>query len=102
MLTLDPGSIQVNTAGYKNYSRTVSASRTYPNLSDADTALIPKTITENGCSLTLTDVQWQNAATDYQDGYDLAMRYTAAGCDEQWDCNRKDSHRIYCNSKLHW
>ena len=77
MLTLDPGSIQVNTAGYKNYSRTVSASRTYPNLSDADTALIPKTITENGCSLTLTDVQWQNAATDYQDGYDLAMRYTA-------------------------
>ena len=55
----------------------MSASRTYPNLSDADTALIPKNITENGCSLTLTDVQWQNAATDYQDGYDLAMRYTA-------------------------
>ena len=40
-------------------------------------SLIPKTITDNGRTLTLADVQWQNAASTQQDGYDMAIRYTA-------------------------
>ncbi len=76
VLTLDHTSITVEAAGYSRSSRTVSATRTYPNLSAADVSLIPKTITDNGRTLTLADVQWQNAASTQQDGYDMAIRYT--------------------------
>ena len=76
-LTPDYTNIQVEASGYGTSSRTVSATRTYPNLSSADVALIPKTTEEGGRTLTLADVDWQEAATDYQDGYDLAIRYTA-------------------------
>ena len=77
VLSLDHTSIAVEAAGYKTSSRTVSATRTYPNLSDADVSLIPKSVEESGRTLTLADVDWQDAATDYQDGYDLALRYNA-------------------------
>ena len=43
-LTADYTTIQVEASGYKNRSRTVTAERTYPNLSDADVSLIPKTV----------------------------------------------------------
>lgn len=77
VLTPDYPGVRVEAAGYKTSTRTVSATRTYPNLSSADVSLIPKTTEEGGRTLTLADVQWQEAATDYQDGYDLAIRYTA-------------------------
>lgn len=77
ILTPDYPSITVEAAGYKTSSRTVSASRQYPNLSDADISLIPKSIEDSGRTLTLADVNWQEAATDYVDGSDIALRYTA-------------------------
>lgn len=77
ILSLDHTTIQVEAAGYSTSKRTVSAQRTYPNLSDADVSLIPKTVEENGRALTLADVNWQEAATDPTDGYDLPIRYTA-------------------------
>lgn len=77
ILTLDHTSIAVEAAGYKTSSRTVSATRTYPNLSDADVSLIPKSVEEGGRTLTLADVEWQSAAADNVDGYDLALRYNA-------------------------
>lgn len=55
----------------------MTAERTYPNLSDADVSLVPKTVNENGRTLTLADVSWQEAATDPTDGYDIPIRYTA-------------------------
>lgn len=77
VLTLDHTSIAVEAVGYKISSRNVSATRTYPNLSDADVSLIPKSVEEGGCTLTLADVDWQSAAADNVDGYDLALRYNA-------------------------
>ena len=77
ILTLDHTSIAVEAAGYKTSSRTVSATRTYPNLSDADVSLIPKSVEEGGHTLTLADVDWQSAVADNVDGYDLALRYNA-------------------------
>lgn len=77
ILTPDYTNITVEAAGYKTSSWTVSATRTYPNLSEADISLIPKTTEDSGRTLTLADVDWQSAATDYTDGYDLPMRYTA-------------------------
>lgn len=65
VLTLDTASIQVEAAGYSTSSRTVTASRSYPNLSDADTSLIPKSIEDSGRTLTLADVQWQEAGGFY-------------------------------------
>lgn len=77
ILSLEHTSIAVEAAGYNSRSYDVSASRTYPNLSDADTSLIPKSVEENGRTLTLADISWQSAASDQMDGYDLALRYTA-------------------------
>ena len=54
-LHLNTDSIKVEPAGYKNNSWTVSATRTYPNLSDMDLEFIPKTTTENGRKMCIRD-----------------------------------------------
>ena len=72
LLVLDHTSIEIAVKGYNTSTRNLSANRTYPNLSDADLSLIPKTVDENGKTLTLNDVQWASA---YQD--DGSMHYTA-------------------------
>ena len=77
VLSLDHTTIQVEAVGYGTSSRTVTAERTYPNLSDADVSLVPKSVNENGRTLTLADVSWQEAAVDPTDGYDIPIRYTA-------------------------
>ena len=46
VLSLDHTTIQVEAAGYGTSSRTVTAERTYPNLSDADVSLVPKSVNE--------------------------------------------------------
>lgn len=90
ILTLDTASVQVETAGYGSSSRTVTATRSYPSLSDADASLIPKTITDGGRTLTLADVQWQEAGgfynatasytgtatSRYATGYTVSATYT--------------------------
>lgn len=65
ILKPDYTKITVEAAGYKNNSWRVSATRTYPNLSDADASLIPKTITDSGRTLTLAGVDWQEAGEFY-------------------------------------
>lgn len=72
LLVLDHTSIEIAVKGYNTSTRNLSANRTYPNLSDADLSLIPKTVDENGKTLTLNDVQWASA---YQD--DGSLHYTA-------------------------
>jgi hypothetical protein len=65
ILVLDTASVQVEAAGYGTSSKSVTATRSYPNLSDADTAFVPKTVEDNGRTLTLADVQWQEAGGFY-------------------------------------
>ncbi len=75
-LRLDHTSVQVTTDGYKSSTKSLSATRTYPNLSDADVSLVPKTITDNGKTLKLADVQW--ASTEGTDGEGgIVTHYTA-------------------------
>ena len=64
-LILDHTSVKVEVKGYQTSTRNLSATRTYPSLSDADLDLIPKTITDGGKTLTLADVQWANDGTWY-------------------------------------
>lgn len=59
LLTLDTTSIKTEASGYGSSTRTVTATRSYPNLSDADVSLIPKTTEDNKRTLTLADVDWQ-------------------------------------------
>ena len=64
-----------NGTGKQSY--TVTENRSYPNLTDADTSLVPKSINKDGVTLNLTNISWQSAASDNIDGQELAVRYTA-------------------------
>ena len=55
VLTLDTSSIQVKPSGYGTSTRNISATRSYPNLSDADVSLVPKSIQDSGRTLTLAE-----------------------------------------------
>ena len=74
-LKLDYNSVQVEVKGYQTSTKNLSASRTYPNLSDADLSLVPKTVQEGGRTLNLADVKW-SSSTDME-GEDMVVRYTA-------------------------
>ena len=74
VLRLDHTSVQVTTDGYATKTQPLSATRSYPNLSEADLSLIPKSIEEKGKTLTLADVQWSSSE---QTG-GTVTRYTAA------------------------
>ena len=76
-LTLRLETVQVEVSGYGSSTKEVSATRTYPNLAGQDTSYIPKTIEDNGRTLTLQDVSWQTDNTGSLDGYALGDRYTA-------------------------
>lgn len=75
LLQLDHTTVKVAADGYATKSQALSASRTYPNLSDADVSLIPKTIEEKGKTLTLADVEWASAYQTEADG--AVQRYSA-------------------------
>ena len=77
ILTLDTASVKVEVAGYGSRNKSVTTTRTYPNLADADTSYIPKTVEEDGCTMELVDVSWQTAAADEISGQSVATRYTA-------------------------
>jgi hypothetical protein len=83
-LALDIASVRVESAGTKTSNYTVSTEREYPHLSESDTSLIPKTVTEGGRTLTLAEVDWKAGNTetvDYEalpDGYTAIAVYTAA------------------------
>ena len=50
--------------------------RSYPNLASQDTANIPKTIEDNGRTLTLQNISWQTDNTANTDGY-ACLLYTS-------------------------
>lgn len=61
ILRLDHTTVQVTTDGYATKTSALSATRSYPNLSEADVSLIPKSIEDNGKTLTLGDVKWSES-----------------------------------------
>ena len=77
ILNLDVNSIKVETAGTKKSSYTISSVREYPNLSSNDTALIPRTITDNGKTMTLAGVEWRTQTSSSVDYQELPVTYTA-------------------------
>ena len=74
-LHLDHTSIMVEETGYATKNHEISVTRLYPDLSDADLSLIPKTIEDDGRTLILDDVEWENGwQTDAENGF---IRYSA-------------------------
>ena len=91
VLTLKLDTVNVEVAGYGSSTKTLTASRTYPGLADQDTQYIPKSIEDNGHSLTLQTVNWQtqsdghftavasysgSATSSYVKGYTVTADYT--------------------------
>lgn len=76
-LTLQLATVQVAPSGYGNATKELSAVRSYPNLGSQDTEYIPKTIEDNGKTLTLQNIQWQTDNTENVDGYAMGDRFTA-------------------------
>lgn len=76
-LTLKLDTVRVEVAGYGSSTKELTATRTYPNLDGQDTAYIPKTIEDNGKTLTLQTVNWQTSSSDNVDGYAIGERFTA-------------------------
>lgn len=77
VLTLRLDTVQVEVAGYGSATKEVSATRSYPNLAGQDTQYIPKTIEDNGRTLTLQSIDWRTDNTASEDGYALGDRFTA-------------------------
>lgn len=77
VLELDTNSIRTESAGYSSRSKRYTVTRSYPNLSAADTTYIPKTITENGQTMQLVDIKWQSDNVAQLDGHEMTNRYTA-------------------------
>lgn len=75
VLLLDHTSVKVEVKGYDTKTRSLSATRTYPNLSDADLSLVPKTVSDGGRTLTLANVNW--SSSNQTEGEDIVQRYTA-------------------------
>ena len=76
VLRLDHTSVQVTTDGYATKTSTLTATRSYPNLSEADVSLLPKTIEDRGKTLTLGDVKWSESMDVDGEGNPVT-RYTA-------------------------
>ena len=76
VLLLDHTSVSVKAKGYQTSTKNLSATRTYPDLSDADLSLVPKTIQENGKTLTLNNVQWANGEDESGQHFTATATYT--------------------------
>ena len=76
-LALDVASIRVSSQGTRSSSHNVTRTREFPNLSVVDTSLVPRTITENGRTYNLTNVDWQTQNTTVVDHTEIPNRFTA-------------------------
>lgn len=74
---LDLSDLKIEGAGYGTSTKTVSTTRTYPNLDSADTQYIPKTTVENGKTLELSGIHWQSGNTQNINDTAITDRYTA-------------------------
>ncbi len=77
-LSIEPDTLKIEAAGYGTESYTVSETRSYPNLSAADTSQVPKTINKDGSVLNLTNIEWKMSDSEDIDGQDVAVKYTAS------------------------
>lgn len=76
-LALDVASIRVSSQGTRSTNHNVTRTREFHNLSMVDTSLVPRTITENGRTYNLSNVEWQTQNTTVIDYTEIPNRFTA-------------------------
>ena len=77
VLELEPSSISTVISGYGTSTKNITAIRIYPNLANADMQHIPKSITDNGNTLTFRNIEWKTDNVMNVDDYEIGNRYTA-------------------------
>ena len=77
VLALDLSTIQTVSDGTRTTSHSVTRTREFPHLSSTDTSLIPRTITENGRTYHLSNVEWINQSHLPIDHRQVANSFTA-------------------------
>ena len=75
ILTLKLDTVNVEISGYGSTTQALSAARTYPGLANQDTQYIPKSIEDNGHTLTLQNIDWR---TEGEEHYTAVATYTGA------------------------
>lgn len=78
VLSLRLDSVKVAVAGYGSSTKELTASRTYPGLSNQDTSPIPKSVEEDGHTLALSTVNWQRDGEDGSEQYTAVATYTGS------------------------
>ena len=76
-LSLDISSIEIESQGTTSSSHTARRTREFPHLSNADTSLVPRTITENGRTYNLANVEWRTQSSTAVDYRQIASAFTA-------------------------
>ena len=74
---LDVSSISTEVAGTESVSEALSATREYPNLPEMDMTDIPKTIEDNGHTLTFSDIEWTPETEEMDNLGTMETTYTA-------------------------
>jgi len=77
VLALDTSTISIESDGTRTSSHTVTTTREFPHLSNADTALVPRTITDGGRTYNLANVEWRTQSTTPIDYRQVASTFTA-------------------------
>ena len=77
VLALDISSIATESDGTRTTSHGVSITREFPHLSNTDTSLVPRTITEGGRTYNLASVDWRTQGTAAVDHTQIASSFTA-------------------------
>lgn len=74
---LDVSSISTKVAGTESVSEALSATREYPNMPEMDMTDIPKTIEDNGHTLTFSDIEWSPEIEEIDNLGTIETTYTA-------------------------
>lgn len=74
---LDVSSISTKVAGTESVSEALSATREYPNMPEMDMTDIPKTIEDNGHTLTFSDIEWLSEIEETDNLGTMETTYTA-------------------------
>lgn len=74
---LDASSISTKVAGTESVSEALSATREFPNMPEMDMTDIPKTIEDNGHTLTFSDIEWLPEIEETDNLGTMETTYTA-------------------------
>ena len=77
VLALDVSSIQIASQGTRSSSFNATRTREFPHLSTTDTSLVPRTITENGRTYSLENVEWRTQSATAIDYRQVPTTFTA-------------------------